>query len=141
MEEYIAAPTARANEQAQMSRRHVLLVNSDPAFLDLAHTLLQEARYNVTTTNAVPLTFALIAAGHPTLLIVDLALAEQNGWELLVRLHAEAVTTAIPVISTARDARLLDHAARYPYLFGGQTQLVIPFSMSTLLDTVCTLIG
>jgi len=141
MEEHVTVLDDRAAEQDQMERQHILLVNSDPAILDLARVLLGEARYNVTTTNAVPRTFALIAAAQPALLIIDLAIAEVAGWDLLVHLHAEAATAAIPVIVTARDPRLLAHAARYPYLFGGPVRLVIPFDVDALLNAVWTIIG
>jgi len=141
MEEYITALDDDAAEQDQMDRQHVLLVNSDPTILDLARALLGEARYNVTTTNAVPRTFALIAAAQPALLIIDLAIPERAGWDLLVRLHAEVTTTRIPVIITASDPRLIDHAARYPYIFGGSGRVVLPFAVDALLDAVRILIG
>ena len=141
MEEYVKTLDDRDREQAQMGRQHILLVNGDSVLLDVARALLQEARYNVTTTNAVPLTFALIAAARPALLIIDLAITEWAGWHLLVRLRAEAVTAAIPVLITARDPRLLAHAGRYPDLFGGQAQLAIPYTARALLDDVHALIG
>ncbi len=141
MEEYVAVPSDRADEVAQMARQHILMVNRAPALLDLVRIILDEEHYNVTTTNAVPLTFALIDAAHPALIIIDLALAELAGWDLLVRLHTEAVTAAIPVIVTASDIRLLEHARRYPTLFGAQSYLTIPFTVRALLDQVRALIG
>jgi CheY-like chemotaxis protein len=114
VEESAETLSTRDDEAAQLDRQHILVVNSDPAVLDLARALLQDARYNVTTTNAVPRTFALIAAAQPALLVVDLAVTENSGWDLLVRLHAETATAAIPVIVTARDPRLLAYADRYP---------------------------
>ena len=141
MEEYVAAPDDRAAEQVQLDRQHILLVNSDPAILDLARVLLGEAHYNVTTTNAVPHTFALIAATQPALLIIDLALTEVAGWDILVRLHAEARTAALPLIVTARNTPLLAHVECYPDLFGAPVRLVIPFAVDALLDAVRALIG
>ncbi len=141
MEEYVTALDDHAAEQIQMDRQHILLVNSDPAILDLARALLGEARYNITTTNAVPRTFALIAAARPALLIIDLAITEVAGWDLLVRIHAAARTAALPMIVTARDPRLLAHAARHPYLFGEPVRLVIPFAVDALLDAARALIG
>lgn len=110
MQEYAESLLAQDDEQAQMGRRHILMVNGNPVLLDAVRVLLHDERYNVTTTNAVPLTFALIATARPALIIIDLELAERSGWDLLVRLHAEVVTAAIPVVVTARDARLLAHA-------------------------------
>jgi len=141
MEEHITVLGARNNEAAQIGRQHILMVSSDPVVLDLARALLQDVRYNVTTTNAVPRTFALIAAAQPALLVVDLAVTEQSGWALLFRLHAETATAAIPVIATAVDPRLLAHADRHPHIFGGPVRLVLPFDVDTLRDAVRTLIG
>lgn len=141
MEEYAAAIRARAAEETQMGRQHILMVNRAPALLDLVRVMLDEERYNVTTTNAVPLTFALIEAARPALIIIDLALAERGGWDLLVRLHTEAITAAIPIIVTATDIRLLDHARRYPALFGAQSYLAVPFTVEALVGQVRALIG
>ena len=141
MEDYAEAQRAHSGEVAQMGRRHILLVNRDPALLALVRVLLQEERYNVTTTNAVPRTFALIAAARPALIVVDLAVAERSGWDLLIRLHAGAATAAIPVIVTARDRRLLAHAREHPDLFGAGVHLAVPFTVESLLGTVLELIG
>lgn len=73
-------------EQDQMERKHVFVVNSAPDLLDLVRELLQEEFYNVTTTNFVPDTFDQIAAVRPAALIVDLAVGERAGWDLLDRL-------------------------------------------------------
>ncbi len=136
MEEYAASLADREREHDQMHHQHILMVNRDPVLLNFVRVLLTEARYNVTTTNAVPLTFALIAAARPALIIIDLAITEVSGWDLLVQLHAAATTAAIPVIITATDPRLLAHADRYPYLYGGQARIDVPFSVATMLDTV-----
>jgi DNA-binding response OmpR family regulator len=141
MEEYAKALDDREHEQEQWVRPHILMVSGDPTLLNLVRVLLTEARYNVTTTNAVPHTFALIVAARPALLIIDLAITETSGWDLLVRLHTEAATTAIPLIITASDTRLLAHVARYPYLYGGPNRLALPFDVDTLLDAIHELIG
>jgi CheY-like chemotaxis protein len=141
MEPYLTRLDDRARELDQMERQHILMVNRTPAFLDFVRVALDDLRYNVTTTNAVPLTFDLIKVARPALIIVDLEITEQSGWDLLVRLHPEAVTAGIPVVITAKDDRLLAHAHRYPYLFGGQAHLAVPFGTETLRAAIATLIG
>lgn len=141
MEDYARILHDRDREQDQMGRHHILMVNRAPALLDFVRVILDDARFNVTTTNAVPLTFALIATAQPSLLIMDLEITEVSGWDLLVRLHTEARTARIPVIITAKDDRLLAHAHRYPHLYGGQVKLVVPFSAEALLDSVHSLVG
>ena len=55
----------RTAETTQMARQHIFAVNGSPDFLDLLRELLQDERYNVTTTNFVPATFAQIDALQP----------------------------------------------------------------------------
>jgi DNA-binding response OmpR family regulator len=134
-------PEMDAAEQRQMARRHVFAINGAPAFLDLLRELLQDERYNVTTTNFVPATFAQIAALGPDLLIVDLAVGERAGWDLLERLAAEAATRGIPVVVSSTDPRLLDRARAGAARWGGDRFLVKPFYPAELLRTIRELIG
>lgn len=128
-------------EFRQMYRQHIFIVNSDPAFLDLVRVLLQDERYNVTTTNFVPRTFNQIVALRPALLIIDLAIMEQAGWNLLERLKTEALTTNIPVIVVSTNQRLLDHVQQDPDLYAGNRYVALPFDLDQLLAAVHALIG
>ncbi|MEA2530872.1 MAG: hypothetical protein QOG89_2516, partial [Thermomicrobiales bacterium] len=92
-----AVDDAKRKEQVQMARKHVFVVDSAGAFLSLARDLLQDEAYNVTTTNYVPRTFDQIAALGPDLLVVDLAVGQRAGWDLLEQLQAGALTHDIPV--------------------------------------------
>jgi CheY-like chemotaxis protein len=130
-----------AGEAAQMGRRHVLVVNRAPEFLHVVGALLQDERYNVTTTTHVPRTFDLIAALAPDLLLVDLTVGERAGWALLERLHAAAATRGIPVIVTAADPALLARAHAGGARYGGARVLPAPLDLDALLAVVAQLIG
>ena len=130
-----------AGEQAQLARKHIFCVNGDPSFLDLLRVLFQDERYNVTTTNFVHGTFAQIAAAQPDVLLVDLVIMQQAGWDLLVELAASAGTQAIPVVITSTDQRLLDEASADLGRYGGRAHIVQPFDLHMLLETVARLIG
>jgi CheY-like chemotaxis protein len=135
------APLTAAGEAAQMGRRHVLVVNRAPEFLHLVGALLQDERYNVTTTNHVSRTFDLIAALGPDLLLVDLTVGERAGWALLERLHAAAATRGIPVIVSAADPALLARARAGGARYGGARFLPTPLDLDALLAAVAQLIG
>jgi CheY-like chemotaxis protein len=92
-----------AVESAQHGRKHIFCVNGAADFLALLAELFSEERYNVTTTNYVPETFAKISALQPDLLIIDLVIGAHAGWALLERLAQEATTQGIPVIVTSSD--------------------------------------
>ena len=130
-----------AAEAARMGRKHVFVVNGEPAFLDLMRELFQDERYNVTTTNYVPRTFDQVAALRPDLLLVDVHVGESSGWDLLERLHAEAATAGIPVVVASTSPRLLGRAREEAARYGGRAYFAKPFELDELLRVVEELIG
>ena len=125
----------------QMARCQVLVVNSDPAFLDAVRVLLQSNRYNVTSTNLVPQTFAMVQAAGADALVVDLATNEPAQWELVGQLVADEQTRSLPVVFTASDAEMLDSAETRPWPAGGRFHLLKPFDPTLLGDVIHALIG
>jgi len=103
--------------------------------------LLQDASYNVTTTNFVPRTWDQIAALQPDLLVIDLSRLSGAGWDLLEQLHAQGVTHRIPVIVTATDPGLLARVERERDRYGGDKLVTKPFHVEVLLDAIEALIG
>ena len=128
-------------EQRQMARKHIFAVNGSAEFLDILRELLQEAQYNVTTTNFVPRTFDQIEALRPSLLIIDLVVGQQAGWDLLERLRTEAMTKGLPVIVTSTDKRLLERAIADSAHEGGQLFMAKPMNLDELLQGIESLIG
>ena len=125
----------------QMARCHVLVVNSDPAFLDAVRVLLQSNRYNVTSTNLVPQTFAMVQAAGADALVVDLATDEPAQWDLVGQLTADERTRSLPVVFTANDAEMLDAAEPRTWPAGGRFHLLTPFDPTLLGDVIHALIG
>ena len=128
-------------EQSQRERQHIFIVNGAPDFLNLMRELLQEERYNVTTTNYVPQTFDQVAALHPSLLVVDLEIGVRAGWDLLASLRDDALTRGLPVIVVSTDHRLLERAKR-EHVYGSTRRYVVkPFDLDEILTTIRELIG
>jgi DNA-binding response OmpR family regulator len=130
-----------ADERAEMARKHVFCINGDPVFLDFVRELFQEANYNVTTTNFVPNTFTQIAGLQPDILIIDLLLGREAGFDLLERLAAEALTRDIPVIAVSTTPDLLERACSEAARYGTDQYLAKPFDVHELLAAVRSLIG
>ena len=122
-------------------RQHIFVVNNTPMILDLVRELLEQERYRIATTNFLPQTFAVIAALQPTLLIIDLSLGEQEGWQLLAGLRQEASTRGIPVIVFSTTRRLLEQAGANQAVWGGDRFLSLPFAFDDLVQQIRELIG
>jgi CheY-like chemotaxis protein len=129
------------HEARQGERQHIFAVNHDPQFLDVVRVLLQDERYNVTTTNYVPRTWDQIAALQPSLLLIDLTPYGQSRWELLEHLHAAGVTSRIPVIVTSTDPHMLARMEQEHDRYGGDTLVAKPLDIDALLDAIRALIG
>ena len=125
----------------QEGRKHIFVVNGAPAFLNLMRDLLQDERYNVTTTNFVPRSYEQIAALQPDALVIDVVLGQQAGWDLLERLHSDAATTGIPVIIVSTSPQLLERAREQADRFGTHRYLGKPFDLGEMLDMVKDLVG
>jgi DNA-binding response OmpR family regulator len=130
-----------AGESRQMQRKHVFVVNGASEFLEIIRDLLEDEHFNVTTTNYVPRTFDQINVLQPDLIILDLVVGKQAGWDLLERQQAEATTHGIPVLLVSTDPQLLDRARSEPERYGVHRSVAKPMDLEDLLDAVHAAIG
>jgi DNA-binding response OmpR family regulator len=75
------------------------------------------------------------------LLIIDLVVGQQAGWDLLQRLRTEAMTKGLPVIVTSTDKRLLERAIADSADEGGKLFMAKPMNLDELLQGIESLIG
>ncbi len=132
---------ANFKDADQPKHKHVFVINGAVEVLELIRELLQDHRYNVTTTNFVPRTWNQIDALQPDLLLIDLVIGQRAGWDLLERLQHQASTKNIPVIVFSTDPGLLDKVKDDSNRFGGQRFIAKPFDIDELLKAVEDLIG
>ncbi len=128
-----------AEDHSQEPRSHLFAVNSSPDFLTIVRELFAEEGYTVTTSTFDPDVFDQIVVLHPDALMVDVAVGQTAGWELLERLHAEATTAVIPVLVTSTTPRLLEEAQAAGY--GTQHYLAKPLDLYALLMAIREMIG
>jgi twitching motility two-component system response regulator PilH len=129
------------DDRSQVGRQHVFAINASAAFLNVVRDLFQEEDYDVTTANIVPTSFEQIATAQPDALMVDLVPGEQAGWELLERLHTDAVTTGIPVLVCSTSPRLLEQAQEQGGRYGTHRYLEKPFDLDALLTHIRAMVG
>ena len=131
----------RAFVRDQQRRKHIVMVDSSQVFLEIIAQVLKDERYGVTTSNYVPEIFTQIALLTPDLIILDLAITEKAGWELLEKLELETLTRNIPVIVTSTNHHLLERALINKARYGFDNYLVKPFDLVVLLAAIEELIG
>jgi CheY-like chemotaxis protein len=127
--------------RSQVQRRHVFAINASPEFLNIVRELFQEEGYNVTTTNFAPNSFAQIEALQPDALIIDIAIGQEAGWDLLEQVEADADTAGIPVLVISTDPRLLAHAEEQVARYGKHRFLAKPLDLEAMLQAIEEMIG
>ena len=128
-------------DRNQVPRRHVFAINTSPEFLNIVRELFQEEGYHVTTTNFAPNSFAQIEALHPDALIIDVAIGQDAGWELLEQLGADADTAGIPVLVVSTDPRLLEQAQAQAARYEHHRYLAKPLDLEAMLTNIEEMIG
>jgi DNA-binding response OmpR family regulator len=104
-----------------MTSRPILIVDDDPAILDLIAQLLTEEGYPILTAAGGRTAVDLARKHLPRLILLDLMMPEMNGWQVVDALKATAGTRAIPILLlsarrdmdiTARDLGIADYLAK-----------------------------
>jgi CheY-like chemotaxis protein len=78
---------------------------------------------------------------HPDALIVDIAIGQEAGWELLEQLDADADTAGIPVLVVSTDPRLLAHAEAHAARYGAHRFLEKPLDLDAMLHAIREMLG
>jgi CheY-like chemotaxis protein len=126
---------------SQARRPHVFAINTSPEFLNIVRELFQEEGYDVTTTNVAPTSFAQIEALQPDALLIDIAIGQEAGWDLLEQLEADADTAGIPALVVSTDPRLLAHAEAQVARYGKHRFLTKPLDLEAMLQAIREMIG
>ena len=76
----------------------VVMIDDDPAFLDIMARTIRAEGYNVHTASDAESGWRLIQAIKPDVITLDLFLPDQHGWILFERIKADPDVCDIPVI-------------------------------------------
>jgi response regulator RpfG family c-di-GMP phosphodiesterase len=130
------------DDRQRTPRKHVFAVNNSPDFLLIMREVLTDEGYAVMTSDFEPRVFTRIVMRHPDALIIDLAVGESAGWDLLLRLHLEAKTTAIPVLVTSTSPALLEQALEEAAQYGtNRSFLTKPMDLDELVRVIREMVG
>jgi CheY-like chemotaxis protein len=114
----------------------IVVVNDDPAFLDMMSDVLIDEGYRVLTSFNVPHALVTIREQQPDLVFLDIRMEKPDaGWTLLHTLRSGADTSKIPVIISSADEHFL--AARATQLAAHRVEILEkPFDIDDMIDTI-----
>ncbi len=81
-----------------LGRHSLLIIDDNPDAISLFRRYFTGYPYQIFTANEAELALKLAADSLPDLIILDVILPEQDGWEILQRLKSQSLTANIPVL-------------------------------------------
>jgi CheY-like chemotaxis protein len=82
----------------ESGRRVAVLVDDDPAALELARLALDPAGWTLLTCTEAEQVFALVRESRPSVVLVDLLMPEMDGFEVIDRLRSDPVSASVPIV-------------------------------------------
>jgi CheY-like chemotaxis protein len=83
---------------APVSEASIVIADDNAGLVELFRRYLAGYPYRVWSVRTPEEIFALLPQAHPDLILLDVMMPEQDGWEMLIRLRAARETSAIPII-------------------------------------------
>lgn len=115
------------------TKKHIIVVDDHPEFLELLEDFLTDEEYAVTAIVQHQGAFEQIKASHPDVVICDLLFGNvPAGWSLIEMLYLDPETRALPIILCSAATRQVQEVL--PALIEkGITWLEKPFELEQLL--------
>ena len=125
--------------EAKLKNRRILLVEDDPDTQELLQTLLKRHGAEVTAVNSSTDALTEIARGKPDVIISDIGMAGENGYELIRKIRSLEPDAGghIPAIALTAYAGTANR--RRALLAGFQTHLGKPVDPDDLLAVILSL--
>jgi len=127
------APEAGAVTGYVGRERWVLLVDDDAAHLAVVRGLLEPLGFQVSTASDAETALALAAQSQPDLVLRDVALGDDNGWEVAAQLRRRH-GAALRIVMLSGEAPLAQGADHDSFIMK-------PFAFEALLDCVADQLG
>jgi signal transduction histidine kinase/CheY-like chemotaxis protein len=100
----------RNHLRAGEADRHVLVIDDDPGFHEIVEACLSSENVRLSHALDGPGGLRMAGADPPSLVILDLAMQEMDGFDVAVRLQQDPSTARIPIlVATARELTASDH--------------------------------
>ncbi|HEU4596871.1 MAG TPA: ATP-binding protein [Pyrinomonadaceae bacterium] len=118
---------------------HVLVVDDEPDALDLIRVILQQSGASVTTAGTASAAFAAFEAGGPDVIVCDIGMPGEDGYDLIRRVRGTRGGGEIPAIALTAYAADSDRVQALDA--GFQLHVPKPIDPASLVRVVAGLAG
>ena len=118
---------AEADENTDAAGNHIVMIDDDPAFLDIMARTMRSEGYHVHTAVDAETGFRLLQQVRPQVITLDLLLPDQHGWQLFEKIKDDDELKEIPVIIIS----IMDDR-KYTYKRQAEEYLTKPIRRETL---------
>jgi len=102
--------TDTVGEDENQHSKQIVMIDDDPAFLDIMARTMRSEGYRVHTAGDAETGLRLLQETKPDVMTLDLLLPDQHGWMLFEKIKADATLKDIPVIIISiMDERKYSH--------------------------------
>jgi two-component system, OmpR family, response regulator MtrA len=119
-------------------RSLVLIADDDEDILSLVKAVLERSGHEVVAASDGAEALASVRARKPDLVVLDIAMPEVDGLEVLRRLRADPTTSELPVVLLSARAQEAD--VERGFAIGASAYLKKPFSPRELSEHVAELL-
>jgi len=116
-----------AGQHPEVNGNHIVMIDDDPAFLDIMARTMRSEGYVVHTAHDAETGFSLLQKVKPQVITLDLLLPDQHGWLLFEKIKDDDELKEIPVIIIS----IMDDR-KYTYKRQAEEYLTKPVRRETL---------
>lgn len=129
--------TATRDVSGELAGLHVLVVDDDRDCLELVARVLETRKADVTIASSVTEALTLLSTISPDVILSDIGMPGQDGYELLRQIRSQPQTAAIPAAALTALARPEDRTRAMSA--GFQTHIAKPVAVAELVAVVQSL--
>jgi CheY-like chemotaxis protein len=129
---YLGASREWPWRKMKSRKKHILVVDDEPAWLRSMAMELRRVGYDVKEAQSASQALSLLAKYHPDLIVSDLRMPDMNGFDLLEKIRHSPSTSATPVVffSAIDDF----HAKKIARELGATACLLKPYDKQDLVS-------
>lgn len=123
-----------SSRAAEPGRADILVVDDNPANIELLVAILSSRGYRVRVANSGARALAAASADPPDLIMLDIAMPKMDGYEVCRQLKADPATRAVPVIFLSALNGVIDKVQAFGA--GGTDYIGKPFQLEEVIARV-----